>query len=120
MLEAKLAQWVQAVLQALPALAEQSGQSEQTQRLEAISMDGKTLRGSVATLRKQGATDAHLLSALHQYIGLVLDQVAVADTSNEINALPSLGEATLTARQPRSAWKSQGKIGHSRCHVHPA
>lgn len=86
-LEAKLAQWTYAVLQALqqahaalPAFAGQS--EEQSQRLEAIAIDGKTLRGS----RKQGACDAHLLSALHQCIGLVLDQVAVADSSNEINA----------------------------------
>jgi predicted transposase YbfD/YdcC len=84
-LEAKLAQWTYSVLQALHALAVQSGQSGQSgqsARLEAIALDGKTLRGS----RKQGACDAHLLSALHQCIGLVLDQVAVADSSNEINA----------------------------------
>jgi len=81
MLEGKLAQWTCSVLQALDvqAIALQTGQSEQ---LEAIALDGKTLRGS----RKQGASDAHLLSALHQRIGLVVEQVAVADTTNEINA----------------------------------
>jgi predicted transposase YbfD/YdcC len=54
--------------------------------VEAIAIDGKTLRGS----RKQGACDAHLLSALHQSIGLVLGQVAVADNSNEINTMLEL------------------------------
>ena len=87
LLEAKLAQWAQMVLQSLEGGRElrepQPSTSEPTpQALEAIAIDGKTLRGS----RKQGASDAHLLSVLHQHVGLVLGQVAVADTSNEINA----------------------------------
>jgi predicted transposase YbfD/YdcC len=54
--------------------------------LEAVAVDGKTLRGS----RKQGAANAHLLSALSQSIGLVLAQVAVEDKTNEINAMLEL------------------------------
>ena len=77
-LEAKLAQWTHSVLQAL--------EPSSSEPLEAIAIDGKTLRGS----RKQGACDAHLLSALHQSIGLVLGQVAVADNSNEINTMLEL------------------------------
>jgi predicted transposase YbfD/YdcC len=99
LLEAKLAQWTHSVLQALDVelqLQPSTSDSEPTSQpleataeataLEAIAIDGKTLRGS----RKQGASDAHLLSALHQRIGLVLGQVAVPDASNEINTVLEL------------------------------
>lgn len=84
-LEAKLTQWAQAVLLSLQA---QQPQQEENQKkeLQVIAVDGKTLRGS----RKQGASDAHLLSALHQRIGLVLGQVAVEDETNEISAMLDL------------------------------
>lgn len=98
LLEAKLAQWTHSVLQALQTLdvqlqlqpstsdSEPTSQALEATALEAIAIDGKTLRGS----RKQGACDVHLLSALHQRIGLVLGQVAVPDTSNEINTVLEL------------------------------
>ena len=54
--------------------------------LEAVAVDGKSLRGS----RKMGAADAHLLSALSQRVGVVLGQVAVDDKTNEITAMLEL------------------------------
>jgi predicted transposase YbfD/YdcC len=77
MLETKLSQWAQRVLQTLQA---------QELELEAIAIDGKTLRGS----RKLGAANTHLLSALSQRIGLVLGQIAVDDKTNEITAMLDL------------------------------
>src|SRR5689334_24235356 len=64
LLEAKLAAWAQAVLQA----------SADSGALDAIAIDGKTLRGS----RKQGCLEAHLLSAVSQRLGLTLFERAVA------------------------------------------
>jgi DDE family transposase len=86
-LEAKLMQWAEAVLQALRTQADRQEEGEAEQNLEvenveweAVAVDGKSPRGS----RKQGAANAHLLSALSQSIGLVLGQVAVDDKTNEI------------------------------------
>jgi predicted transposase YbfD/YdcC len=94
MLEAKLIQWAEAVLQALRTLPD--GQEEEQKQdvdwdlgdldWEAVAVDGKCPRGS----RKQGAANAHLLSALSQSIGLVLGQVAVDDKTNEIGAALNL------------------------------
>ncbi len=75
--EQALARWVEAVLQALPP---------PQGTLEAIAIDGKTLRGS----QRQGALDVHLLSALSHRLGLTLYQQAVAEKTNEIGALPKL------------------------------
>jgi predicted transposase YbfD/YdcC len=83
-LEAKLTQWAELVLTALqPQL-----QADEAERVawEGVSVDGKSPRGA----RKQGAANAHLLSALSQSIGLVLGQVAVEDKTNEINAMLDL------------------------------
>jgi DDE_Tnp_1-associated len=63
MFESKLGDWVEAVMADLPA---EGG------KLEVISFDGKTLRGS----RKQGAPAAHLLSALGQRSGLTISRAA--------------------------------------------
>lgn len=54
--------------------------------LEAVALDGKTLRGS----QLQGAVDAHLLSALSHRLGVVMAQVAVADHTNEIGQVDEL------------------------------
>jgi predicted transposase YbfD/YdcC len=73
-LEAQLAAWAQQVLAALPPL--------DPARLEAVAMDGKTLRMSA----RCGAVDPHLLSLYSHRLGLVLAQCAVADKTNEIGA----------------------------------
>jgi predicted transposase YbfD/YdcC len=63
--------------------------------LEGIAIDGKTLRGA----RRLGAADAHLLSARSSVRGLVLDQVAVPDTTNELGAVGHLLEHLALAGQ---------------------
>lgn len=74
LVEARLGAWAESVLTALPPAAGE---------LEAMAIDGKTLRGS----RKQGAPAAHLLSVLSHRLGLTLWQQAVADKTNEIPVL---------------------------------
>ena len=59
--------------------------------LDGIAVDGKTLRGA----RRLGAADVHLLSACTSRQGVVLDQLAVPDTTNEIGVV-----GTLLARLP--------------------
>jgi hypothetical protein len=71
-LEARLGAWAETVLQATAAPAETD--------LEAVALDGKSLRGS----RKQGAPAAHLLSAVSHRLGLTLGQMGVDDKTNEI------------------------------------
>jgi predicted transposase YbfD/YdcC len=53
-----------------------------------INIDGKTLRGSTAA--GNGRAALHLVSAWANANHLVLGQVAVADKSNEITAIPEL------------------------------
>lgn len=53
---------------------------------EAISLDGKTLRGS----RKQRAQSAHLLSALSARLGVTLVQQAVEAKTNEMGLVSDL------------------------------
>jgi len=85
-LEASLARWAEAVLAALPP---QDGE------LEALAIDGKTVRGA----KKQGALDVHLLSVLSHRLGLTLGQQAVADHTNEIGAMPAvLADLILAGR----------------------
>jgi predicted transposase YbfD/YdcC len=74
LVEATLGAWAASVLTALPPAPDE---------LEALAVDGKTLRGS----RKQGAPAVHLLSVLSHRLGLTLWQQAVADKTNEIPVL---------------------------------
>ena len=82
--EGVLGAWAEDVLSALPAAAPPAPPAPPL--LEAVALDGKTLRGS----RKQGAPGAHLLSALSQRLGLTLAQRSVPDKTNEIGATPAL------------------------------
>jgi predicted transposase YbfD/YdcC len=76
-LERVVGQWAEHVLDRCP---------QKPSALEAIALDGKTLCGS----RRQGAEDAHLLSALSHRLGVVMAQVAVADRTNEIGQVDEL------------------------------
>jgi DDE_Tnp_1-associated/Transposase DDE domain len=71
--EAVLGRWAEQALRRCPLAAA---------ALEGIAIDGKTLRGS----KRQGAADAHLLSAFSHRAGLVLGQTGVADRTTEIGA----------------------------------
>ena len=73
--------WVQASTTRLAGLTEPSG-------LDHVALDGKTLRRSHD--RANGKAAVHLVSAWASANRLVLGQVAVADKSNEITALPVL------------------------------
>jgi predicted transposase YbfD/YdcC len=77
-LEQRLASWAEQALQLFEPASPTC--------LEAVAVDGKSLRGS----RKQGAQDTHLLSAVSHRLGIVLQQVAVDDKSNEITAMHAL------------------------------
>jgi len=76
-LEIVLGGWATEVLHALPAAAGE---------LDALAVDGKTLRGS----RKLGAPAVHLLSAVSHRVGLTVAQAAVEDRTNEIPVAPVL------------------------------
>src|ERR1051326_5063221 len=69
-LETLLARWAHSVVEPRAPTVE----------THAVAVDGKTLRGS----KKQGALDAHLLSAVSHGLGLTLFQTAVNDKTNEI------------------------------------
>jgi predicted transposase YbfD/YdcC len=71
--EAVLARWAEQVLRLRPTAAGDP---------EGVALDGKALRGS----QRQGAVDAHLLSAFSHRLGVVLGQVGVPDKTNEIGA----------------------------------
>ena len=76
-LERVVGQWAELVLHRRP---------RQTGTLEGLAVDGKTLCGS----RRQGAEDAHLLSALSHRLGVVMSQIAVSDRTNEIGHMDEL------------------------------
>jgi hypothetical protein len=76
-LEAALSRWAAGVLAAVPP---------QKGKLEAVAIDGKTLRGA----QQQGALEVHLLSVLSHRLGLTLAQRPVPDPTNEIGALPQI------------------------------
>ena len=63
--------------------------------LEALAIDGKTLRGSA----QQGAAESHLLSALSHRLGVVLAQLGTANKSHELGHLePLLAALVLDGR----------------------
>ena len=72
--EATLGLWAASVMAALPPAPGE---------LEALAVDGKTLRGS----RQQGAPAVHLLSVLSHRLGLTLWQQAVAAKTQELSVL---------------------------------
>lgn len=78
--EACFAQWMQAVVAALPPPGAQD--------LPVIALDGKTVRRSHN--RSAGQNALHLVSAWASAHRLTLAQVAVAEKSNEITAFPTL------------------------------
>jgi hypothetical protein len=80
--EQVLSRWAEQVLQALPP---------PKGTVEALAIDGKTLRGS----QKQGALNVHLLSVLSHRLGVTLAQEAVPEKTNEIGALPELLQGLL-------------------------
>jgi predicted transposase YbfD/YdcC len=71
-LEEQLALWAEGIMGS-PAPGE----------VEAVAIDGKTLRGS----RKQGANAAHIISSVSHELGITLGQVAVDDKTNEIGVV---------------------------------
>lgn len=83
-LEAVLGAWAEAVLVATGDAIDAAAVA--VAKVEAVALDGKTLRGS----RKQGAPGAHLLSALSHRLGLTLGQTGVDDKTNEIPVAPHL------------------------------
>ena len=76
--EAVLGRWAEQVLRLCPP--------QRRRRLEGIAVDGKRLRGSA----RQGAADAHLLSAFSHRLRVVLGQVGVPDKTNAIGAADAL------------------------------
>jgi predicted transposase YbfD/YdcC len=74
--EQKLGEWCEQVLQAMTGEGERVG----------ISVDGKTLRGR----KKQGADKSHLLAAASHQLGMVLRQIGVDDHTNEIGVVEAV------------------------------
>lgn len=74
--EEALSRWAEAALAGLPAEASSTG------TLEAISLDGKSLRGSFRGHERA----VHLLSAMAQRSGLTLRQTVVGPQTNEHKA----------------------------------
>ncbi len=58
---------------------------------EALSIDGKSLRGSA----RQGAAESHLLGVVSQRLGVVVAQLAVSDKSHEAAEIESLLAALI-------------------------
>jgi hypothetical protein len=85
--EGVLGRWAEQVLRRCPPAS--------AQELEGIAVDGKRLRGSA----KQGAPEAHLLSAFSQQRSVVVGQIGVPDKTNEIGAANALlGSPVLAGR----------------------
>jgi len=82
-LETKLAQWAEGVM-TVP-------EADENPSIEAIAIDGKTLRGT----QKHTATICHLLSAVSHRLGMTLFQHAVPLETNEISTIISVLEAIV-------------------------
>jgi Transposase DDE domain len=78
--------------------------------LEAIALDGKTLRGR----RTQGAPAVHLLSALSHRLGLTMWQQAVADKTTAIPVLADVLRGLLLEGRVITvdAWRTPRAIAH--------
>lgn len=74
--EDALNRWAEAVL------ADDSSGASKREGLEAVSLDGKALRGSIGSHGRA----VHLLSAMAQHCGLTLRQTAVGAKTNEYKA----------------------------------
>jgi hypothetical protein len=89
--ERQLTAWVQEVLLALPPAKG---------TMEALAIDGKTLRGSAKILKgcvdwREEVPGVHLLSAFSHRLGLTLAQRSVADKGSEITVTPQLLEGLM-------------------------
>lgn len=85
-LQTALVDWLRAVRQ----FASDGGADSATNEPRVVAIDGKTLRRTFDT--GAGLAALHLVSAWSAAEGLTLGQVAVADKSNEITAIPRLLE----------------------------
>lgn len=83
--------------------------------LDSIAVDGKTLRGA----RRSGAPDVHLLSACATRRGLVIDQLAVPDTTTELGVVDrllgrlALGGRTVTFDALFTQWAVAETVGRA-------
>jgi len=94
LLESRLGEWAARVIACRPM------PGAAPLPLEAMAIDGKTLRCSA----KCGAQDANLLSAFSQRLGVVLGQVAVPDKTNEITAIDGCPLGGMLARLVLTGW----------------
>ncbi|MDQ3753687.1 MAG: ISAs1 family transposase [Acidobacteriota bacterium] len=81
-LERAVTRWAEAAL---------ACKAEEACGLEAVAIDGKTLRGSA----RQGTPQSHLISALSHRLGVVMAQLGVADKSHELGHLEPLLDALV-------------------------
>ena len=81
-MESKLGQWATSIG---ADASDQEGSQKESQE-EAISIDGKTLKGSL----KQGSSITHLLSAVSHKLGLTLAQCSVDKGTNEIGTIDEI------------------------------
>ncbi len=77
-----------------------------------VAVDGKTLRGSHD--RPNGQAPLHLVSAWAAGSGLVLEQVAADDKSNEITAIPRCCACWIwkAAWSPSTRWAARPRSRH--------
>ncbi len=81
-LESKVGQWAEGLVRLT---------QEESEEIEQVCIDGKTLRGT----RKQGGEAPPILSALGHRLGMILGQVAVSEKTNEIGVIVELLKALI-------------------------